>query len=101
VACGATVWAVDLDKGLAPYNAGDFATALTEWKPLVEQGNAAAQYNLALMYDEGEGVIEDDREAVKWYRLAAEQGDANAQGNLGVLYFSGAGVIQDNVYAHM
>ena len=33
-------------------------------------------YNLGLMYDSGEGVPEDDKEAVKWYRLAAEQGNA-------------------------
>ena len=53
------------------------------------------------MYDNGEGVIEDDKEAVKWYRLAAEQGDAVAQSNLAVMYATGQGVIQDNVYAHM
>ena len=34
---------------------------------------------LGLSYDNGEGVPEDDTEAVKWYRLAAEQGNANAQ----------------------
>jgi TPR repeat protein len=27
----------------------------------------------------GEGVAQDDNEAVKWYRKAAEQGDATAQ----------------------
>ena len=53
------------------------------------------------MYEKGYGVIEDDKEAVKWYRLAAEQGIARAQYNLGVMYFIGRGVIQDNVYAHM
>ena len=97
----ATAWAADFDKGVAAYKAGDYATALAEWKPLAEQGNAAARYNLALMYDNGKGVIEDDREAVKWYRLAAEQGYARAQYNLGVMYGTGQGVIQDNVYAHM
>ena len=44
-----------------------------------EQGNANAQFNLGLMYANGEGVPEDDAEAVRWYRLAAEQGNANAQ----------------------
>ena len=97
----ATAWAADFDKGLAAYNAGDYATALTEWKPLAEQGDAGAQYYLGLTYGKGEGVIEDYKEAVKWFRLAAEQGYAIAQGNLGVSYFSGKGVIQDNVYAHM
>ncbi len=49
----------------------------------------------------GRRIIEDHKEAVKWYRLAAEQGDANAQYNLGVMYVLGEGVIQDDVYAHM
>jgi len=51
-----------------------------EQQLLAEQGNAFAQYNLALMYGkgegegegEGEGVPKDDKEAVKWYRLAAD-----------------------------
>jgi hypothetical protein len=38
------------------------------------------------MYDNGEGVLEDDKEAVKWLRKAAEQGDADAQNNLGYVY---------------
>jgi uncharacterized protein len=61
----ATVWAADFYKGVAAYNAGDYATALAEFKPLAEQGDASAQYNLAQMYRRGEGVIEDDKEAKK------------------------------------
>ena len=61
----ATAWAADFDKGVAAYKAGDFATAFTEFKLMAEQGDAAAQYNLALMYDNGEGVIEDHKEAKK------------------------------------
>lgn len=53
------------------------------------------------MYGNGEGVLQDDVEAVRWYRLAAEQGDAKAQGNLGAMYANGEGVLQDNVIAHM
>ena len=40
-------------------------------------------------------MLEDDREAVKWYRKAAEQGYAKAQYNLGVMYFKGEGVADD------
>ena len=47
------------------------------------------------MYDNGRGVLQDYKEAVKWYRLAAEQGNANAQYNLGVMYDNGEGVPQD------
>ena len=47
------------------------------------------------MYDEGEGVTQDDQEAVRWYRVSAEQGNADAQNNLAVMYRKGSGVIQD------
>ena len=52
------------------------------------------------MYDNGEGVIEDNKEAVKWYRLAADQGDANSQLNLGWMYHYGEGVRRDEVTAY-
>ena len=75
-------WSQDFQKGLAAYPSGDYATALREWTPLAKQGDAKAQYNLGLMYDEGAGVPQDYKTGVKWYRLAAEQGNANAQKKL-------------------
>ena len=93
--------AQDFQKGFAAYNAGDYATALKEWRPLAEQGDSAAQYNLAVKYDNGKAVLQDYAEAVKWYRLPAEQGNASAQNNIGVRYENGEGVLQDNVRAHM
>ena len=73
------VAAQDLQKGLAVYNAGDFATALEEWKPLAEAGDSDAQFALGCMYHNGDGVPQDDKEALKWYNLTAEQGHAAAQ----------------------
>ena len=58
-----------------------------------------AQFNLGITYASGRGVIEDEAEAVKWYRLAAEQGYANAQYSLGNMYASGRGVIEDEAEA--
>ena len=95
------VTAQDYQKGYDAYQAGDYATALQEWRPLAEQGNATAQFNLGFMYYNGKGVPQDYAEAFKWWRLAAEQGDAIAQSNLGSLYEYGQGVPQDNVMAHM
>jgi TPR repeat protein len=66
-----------------------------------EQGDVGAQNNLGMMYNFGLGVVQDYKEAVKWYRLAAEQGDAQAQTNLGMMYNFGEGVAQDDVMAHM
>ena len=53
--------------------------ALKQLRLAAEQGDADAQYNLGVMYDNGAGVPENKAEAVKWYRLAAEQGYASAQ----------------------
>jgi uncharacterized protein len=66
-----------------------------------EQGHAQAQHNLGFMYDSGQGVPQNDAEAMKWYRLAAEQGHADAQYNLGVMYRDGQGIPQDYVQALM
>ena len=81
-------------KGLA-------LTALREWRPLAEQGNANAQFFLGVMYDKGRGVPQDDATAVGWWRKAAEQGNADAQFNLGIMYGKGQGVPKDYAQAHM
>jgi tetratricopeptide (TPR) repeat protein len=60
-----------------------------------EEGDAAAQYDLGLMYYHGQGVTQDYAEAAKWYRMAAEQGNAFAQIFLGTMYASGRGIAQD------
>jgi len=91
----------DFQVGMDAARKGDYATALREWTPLAEQGDAGAQYNLGLMYGNGDGVPQDDKNAMKWYTLAAEQGHASAQTSLGVVYANGYGVQQDYVYAHM
>ena len=68
---------------------------------LAKQGEAYAQYNLGVMYDNGMGVPENDAEAVKWYRKAADQGDADAQFNLGVMYDNGIGVPENSIRAYV
>ena len=89
-------WANDnFDKGLAAYNQKDYAIAFTFWEPLAKSGNKVAQYNLGIMYDNGQGVTQDYQQAVAWYRKAAKQGYASAQYNLGVRYYNGQGVTQD------
>ena len=78
-----------LKEGVDAYDRGDYATALREFRPLAEQGDAIAQYSLGVMYDEGYGAPENDAEAVKWYQLSAEQGFATAQFNLGGMFSRG------------
>ena len=88
-----------MDEADAAYLRADYETALMLYRAEAEQGDAPAQYNLGIMYDNGRGVPEDDIEAVRWFRLAAEQGDALAQYNLGNMYANGDGVPEDDIEA--
>lgn len=78
------------------------APALTanEIRLAAEGGDPAAQFSLGQMYKDGEGVPEDNAEAVRWYRQAADQGHADAQFSLGQMYANGEGVPADDVQAH-
>jgi uncharacterized protein len=87
----APVAADSLEQAVAAYRLADYATALRVYHSLAEQGLAVAQFNLGLMYDLGQGVVQNYPEAVKWYRLAADQGRDDAQYQLGHLYYK-----QDN-----
>ncbi|MET4492098.1 tetratricopeptide repeat protein [Bradyrhizobium sp. LA7.1] len=78
---------------------GDYAKALRLIRPLANDGDAAAQYNLALMYMTGRGVQQDYAVAAIWLRKAAEQGYAFAQSNLGTLYRDGRGVPENDAEA--
>ncbi len=69
----------DFEVGVEAWGRGDYDTALREFRLLAAQGDAAAQYNLGVMYAGGQGVPRDNQEAAEWLRLAPEQGDAAAQ----------------------
>ncbi|WP_294911393.1 tetratricopeptide repeat protein, partial [uncultured Gilliamella sp.] len=64
------------------YEQKNYEKAFIECKQEAEQGHSSAQYNLAFMYDDGEGIEQDKVKAAYWYTKAAEQGEANAQYNL-------------------
>ena len=65
-------------------------------KARAETGDAEAQVSLGFIYGDGEGVAENDQEAVKWFRLAAEQGNVLSQNLLGLQYLlGGMGVVQN------
>lgn len=83
------------DEGVAALKGKRYREALKEFTPLAEQGQAGAQYNLGLMYDNGLGVRADKATAADWYRKAADQGRDKAQFALGALYETGQGVRRD------
>ena len=79
------------------YTFADYKAVLKKAK----QGDPKAQYSLAIMYQFGKGVPEDDRKAFKWTQLAAMQGYPKAQNNLGYMYDVGEGVAQNNMRAYV
>jgi hypothetical protein len=78
-----------IEQGYDAFDRGDVASAVRIWRDLAERGNATAQFNLGQLYRLGNGVKADDREALKWYLLAAEGGVVSAQYNLILMYEEG------------
>ena len=69
-----SAWSADFHKGKDAYDKGDYATALREWRPFAEQGDARAQTLLGTMFHRGEDVPQDYNTAHKWLSFDAEQG---------------------------
>lgn len=70
----------------------DTAEAARHYRKAADTGHTEAQYNLGLMYEEGEGVPRDLSQAARWHGNAAGQAHAGAQFSLGLLHYRGAGV---------
>ena len=87
----------DYDSGKKAYDAGDYAAAIREWRPLAEAGDADAQRGMGRIYSFGRGVAVDEEEAVKWYTRSARQGDMYAQHALGYNLNNGLGVPRDGL----
>lgn len=92
-------WAASTTDAVVAYNKKDYATVVSIFTDHAKQGDAFAQTFLGWMYDNGEGVLDDDAAATQWWKLAAEQGHAKAQVFLGVRYVNGNGIGKDPVEA--
>jgi uncharacterized protein len=53
-------------------NKKDYKEVIKFWVPLVKQGHASAQFNLGVMYFNGQGVPQNNKEATRLYRLSAD-----------------------------
>ena len=58
-------------------------------------GAVSAPFNVGLMYEQGLGVIQNYKEAAKWYEIGVGRGSDLAQNNLAALYRKGLGVPRD------
>jgi len=67
----APVMAGPIEDANAAYQSGDYTKAADILRRLAEQSSAQAQYNLGVMYRNGQGVQQDYTEALKWYRKSA------------------------------
>jgi TPR repeat protein/CHAT domain-containing protein len=75
--------------------AGRYTEAAALYEALVALGYGAAAYNLALLYFDGSGVIQNQEKAVSLLQQAAEFGYSSAQFQLGLFYATGQNVGQD------
>ncbi|HWL46618.1 MAG TPA: tetratricopeptide repeat protein, partial [Sphingomonadaceae bacterium] len=73
--------------GVDAWRAGNFASALTIWRPLAEAGNPDAQFNVAQAYRLGRGVEADPKVAMDWYLKAARQEHQQAEATYGLMLF--------------
>lgn len=74
---------------------GQYKKALDLLSPLIKKGDARAQYNLAMIYENGQGVKRNYKKAAQLYTLSANQGYSLAQEKLIVMYAEGRGVKKD------
>jgi len=65
------------------------------------KGDTNAQYQLGVLYLNGNGAIQDFEEAAKWFKLAAEKNHMLAQYQLGLMYKTGFGVDIDLKTSYM
>ena len=77
----------------------DVARSAQIYRKEAAENKPWAQRNLARLYRDGEGVPQNDVEAVRWFRKAAEAGDAQAQNSLAWHYTRGRGVPADQSQA--
>ncbi len=78
IVCLAMPTRADFQAGMDADNRKDYATALSEWRPLAKKEVAEAQYKLGMLYSMGYGVPRDFVQAYKWYSLAGANGNKNA-----------------------
>ncbi|MBI1492450.1 tetratricopeptide repeat protein [Halocynthiibacter styelae] len=82
--------------GFTTSEADEVVIGLEKLRSLALQGDSSAQLKLAIIYAEGNGVIRDDTEALRLFRLAADKGSAAAQSYLGMFYSEGDRVTKDD-----
>ena len=82
-------------EGKKLYSDKKYEQAIYWWQKAADAGDSGAQFNLAICYFYGDGVVKDIEKAVYWWQKAADAGNSAAQKNLAICYFNGYGVEKD------
>lgn len=77
------------NDGFIDAESGKYKSALSHWGPLADEGHPLAQFNVGLLYHSGDGVGQDEVEAIVWYKKSAENGYYKAQEYLAAGYAEG------------
>ena len=80
---------MDLSSGIAAFEGKHFSTASRLLHPLADQGNEEAQFRMAIMAQNGLGMVVNEKLAFDNMKAAADQGHALAMHGLGFMYLEG------------
>ena len=80
------LWSDNFEQAVNDYNSGSYIKALNTFFELAKSGDAEAQYNVGIIYANGQGAKKDMAQAMQWYEKSAEQGNGAAAYNLGKIY---------------
>ena len=86
-------------EGMQDLERGNYTKAVSLLEKSANQDYTEAQVELGMIYNAGEGGMQDYTKAAFWYQKAAEKGNVNAQCSLAYLYMMGQGVTQNSVAA--
>src|SRR4051812_15832964 len=87
LALSAPASAQNVKAGIEAWQRADYSAAVAIWRPLAENGDADAAFNLGQAYRLGRGVPTNLSAAKTWFERAARQNHVDAQTTLGLLLF--------------
>ena len=79
--------AQSVKAGIEAWQKSDYSAAVAIWRPLAENGDADAAFNLGQAYRLGRGVPTNLGAAQSWFERAARKGHVDAETTLGLLLF--------------
>ena len=87
--------AMSIASGISAFESREFSKAMRLLNPFADQGDPEAQYRVAIMLQNGLGVVRNEMQGYKMMKDAAEKGHALAQHGLGFMYLEGECVEQN------